>query len=349
MRILNIICCTISIAFLLVAAWNHSCAAEPSPLLSLDVKVEGNYVHFSWSSSIAVDHFIFFYAPFPQMYPIRSVDVGNITDAKIWLPTPSSYYVAIGTYRSDDELILSNTEYFRIREVWRPTPGTSWQWQLSGPIDTSVDATMFDVDLFETSAETIDELHGMGRVVICYFSAGTYEPWRPDAHLFPNEVIGKPLEDWPDERWLDIRRLDLLSGVMESRLDLAVAKGCDGVEPDNIDGYENDTSFSLSYKDQLQYNIWLAKEAHQRGLSIGLKNDLGQVADLVSHYDWALNEECFSFGECELLLPFIQQGKAVFGVEYDLPTYQFCNMANAMRFDFMRKNWELDAWRLQCR
>ena len=134
-----------------------------------------------------------------------------------------------------------------------------------------------------------------------------------------------------------------------ARLDLAVERGCDGVEPDNIDGYQNNSGFPLSYADQLNYNRWLAAEAHARRLSIGLKNDLEQVPDLLADYDWALNEECFSYHECELLLPFIAAGKAVFGVEYELDPADFCPQANAMHFSFLRKNWELDAWRSDCR
>ncbi len=208
---------------------------------------------------------------------------------------------------------------------------------------------MFDVDLFDTSPETIAELHRKGRVVICYFSAGSFEPWRPDSSTFPSEVLGNPLDGWPDEQWLDIRRLDLIGPIMEARLDLAVAKGCDGVEPDNIDAYTNDSSFPLSYDDQIQYNSWLAREAHNRGLSIGLKNDLDQVKDLEPYFDWALNEECFSFGECEKLRPFIEHGKAVFGVEYDMEPEEFCPQANTLGFDFMKKHWDLDAWRIPCR
>ena len=39
--------------------------------------------------------------------------------------------------------------------------------------------------------------------------------------------------------------------------------------------------FSLTAADQLDYNRFLAEQAHQRGLAIGLKNDLDQVASLV--------------------------------------------------------------------
>ena len=232
---------------------------------------------------------------------------------------------------------------------WKPPPETSWQWQLSGTIDTSLDVQMFDIDLFDVPQQVIDQLHKDGRVVICYFSAGTYEDWRPDKDSFPEEVLGNPFPDWPGERWLDIRRIDLLDPVMSARLDLAVQKNCDGVEPDNVDGYANDTNFPLSDADQLAYNTWLAAQAHGRSLSVGLKNDLGQIGDLLFYFDWAINEECFTYTECELLSPFVAAGKAVFGVEYKLDPAYFCTQANALNYDFLKKNWELDAWRLACR
>jgi len=233
-------------------------------------------------------------------------------------------------------------------DVWQPEPGTTWQWQLSGTIDTSFEVQMYDIDLFEAPQAVIDELHAAGRVVICYFSAGSHEDWRPDAGDFSEEVLGNPLEGWPGERWLDIRRIDLLGPIMQARLDLAVQKGCDGVEPDNIEGYANDPGFPLSAADQLTYNTWLAEQAHARGLSIGLKNDLAQIPELLPYYDWAINEECFTYEECELLVPFIDDGKAVFGVEYELDAADFCPQANAMNFSFLQKNLELDAWQIDC-
>ena len=234
-------------------------------------------------------------------------------------------------------------------DIWRPSPGTSWQIQLSEPVDPSVDAQVYDLDLFDTPQQVIDQLHAQRRKVICYFSAGSWENWRPDADRFPSEVLGRVLEGWPDEKWLDVRRLDLLDPLMQARLDLAVQKGCDGVDPDNVDGYANKSGFSLSGEDQLAYNRWLAGQAHSRGLSVGLKNDLGQIPELLSHFDWAINEQCFQYEECELLLPFVQSGKPVFGIEYELAQADFCPLATAMNFDFLKKRLELDAWRVPCR
>ncbi len=38
---------------------------------------------------------------------------------------------------------------------------------------------------------------------------------------------------------------------MEARLGLATRKGCDGVDLDNVNGYDNDTGFPLTYDDQI--------------------------------------------------------------------------------------------------
>lgn len=238
--------------------------------------------------------------------------------------------------------------------VWQPKPGTTWQWQLTGSIDTSVDAAMFDIDLFEASQSVIDALHAKGRVVICYFSAGSREDWRPDAGAFAASDYGKGLAGWPGENWLDVRSANVRS-VMKKRLDLAVQKKCDGVEPDNVDGYANDSGFPLTEADQLDYNQFLAAEAHARGLSVGLKNALELLPKLLSHFDWALNEECLSYAECALLAPFIQAQKAVFHVEYVDQSSQgaakksaVCGQSSIAGFSTLIKTWDLDAWRLSC-
>jgi hypothetical protein len=235
---------------------------------------------------------------------------------------------------------------------WRPRPGQSWQWQLSGlPVDTSIAADIYDLDLFETSAETVAGLHGRGRRAICYLSAGSFEEWRPDAGLFPREVIGRAYSGWPGEWWLDIRAMEALAPQLEARLDLCRAKGFDGVEADNLDGYQAATGFPLTAQDQLRFNRWLAGQAHARGLSIGLKNDPEQVMDLADDFDWALVEDCFGHGWCEAFAPFAAQGRLVVAVEYadsgvDWPGA--CAQARALGYSMVFKNRDLDAWLATC-
>src|SRR5205085_397108 len=79
---------------------------------------------------------------------------------------------------------------------------------------------MYDVDLFDVSASQIAGLKAQGRDVICYFSAGSYEDWRPDANQFPASALGRS-NGWPGERWLDIRNATVRD-IMKHRLDLAV-------------------------------------------------------------------------------------------------------------------------------
>jgi hypothetical protein len=136
---------------------------------------------------------------------------------------------------------------------------------------------------------------------------------------------------------------------MQARLDVCDTKGFDAVEFDNVDGYQNRTGFPLTGADQLRYDVFLANQAHRRGMSAVLKNDLGQVRTLLPYFDFALNEQCFQYHECDKLTPFVDAGKAVFGVEYHLDTADFCPDANAMDFNFLKKKLSLRAWRVPCR
>jgi endo-alpha-1,4-polygalactosaminidase (GH114 family) len=235
---------------------------------------------------------------------------------------------------------------------WRPPAGLTWQWQIGDDdIDLSVEAEVFDVDLY-VEQTIIDRLHAHGRKVICYISVGSWEDWRPDADRFPQEVLGNDYEGWPGERWLDIRRLDLLAPIMRARLDLCAAKGFDGVEPDNIEIHGEDTGFPLTYADQLAYARWLAEEAHARGLAIGIKNAADMVSDLCCLFDFAIVEDSFSYGWAEAMIPFIDAGKPVFAAEYTDMEVDFnaaCAWGRPRGFSFILKHRDLDAWVEMCR
>jgi hypothetical protein len=233
--------------------------------------------------------------------------------------------------------------------AWHPEQGTAWQWQLTGDLDLSVDVPVYDVDWERTDAATVAELHRRGRRAICYVSVGTYEPYRADADSFPAEVLGTPLEDWPDERWLDVRRLDLLGPLLLARFDVCREKGFDAVEPDNVDGYLNDSGFPLTAADQLAFNRWVAAAVHARGMSVGLKNDLEQIPELVQDFDFAVNEQCLQYDECGTLRPFLDAGKAVLHVEYELTEEQLCAAEVPAGFSTMLKTYDLDAYRFVCR
>jgi hypothetical protein len=198
---------------------------------------------------------------------------------------------------------------------WRPPADLTWQWQLRGTVGTTVDVGLYDVDLADTPQTTIDALHAAGRHVLCYFSAGSSENWRTDDAQFAPSDRGAPLDGWPGENWLLVTS-PTVRAVMAQRLDLAVRKGCDGVEPDNVDGYANDNGLGITADQQLAYDRWVFQQAHRRGLAVALKNDLDQIPQLVGDVDLAVNEQCHEFGECDRYAPFLAAGKPVLNAEY---------------------------------
>lgn len=234
-----------------------------------------------------------------------------------------------------------------------PAPGTTWQWQLSGTgaLNTSLDVMAYDLDLFETSQATIDQLHAAGRKVICYFDTA-YEPGRPDSALLA-PYRGNAMKGWPGQYWLDIRPQAVVD-VMKARIAMAQQHKCDAIEADDVDSTSNNPGTGVTQADQRAFIKMLAAESHARGMSFALKNDLEDVPALINDVDFAINEECFQYDECDALVPFIQAGKAVLQVEYtagDLATKgaNICPKANALDFDTLIKHLDLDAARYACR
>ncbi|KAL6233930.1 glycoside hydrolase superfamily [Aspergillus navahoensis] len=207
--------------------------------------------------------------------------------------------------------------------IWQPEVGSSWQIILSSALSPNTlskssapSASIYDIDLFENTEGTISSLHSQGIKVMCYFSAGTYEDWRADASSFDSSSLGAGLDDWPGENWVDLRS-ENVRGVMTSRLDKAVEKGCDGVDPDNVDAYNNDQGgLGLTEDDSVDFMNWLAAEAHARGLSIGLKNAGSIIPRVIANMQWSVNEQCAEFDECNVFQQFVDEGKPVFHIEY---------------------------------
>lgn len=198
---------------------------------------------------------------------------------------------------------------------YKPAAGVKWQIQLSGKVNPSYPVALYDIDMFDSPDGLIQALHASGKHVICYFSAGSSENWRPDFSKFQPTDMGNPLEGWPGERWLDVRSANVRQ-IMQARMDTAKQKGCDGVDPDNVDGYTNKPGFPLTAQDQINYNSFLANNAHQRGLAVALKNDMDQIKNLASLFDFSVNEQCFQYDECDKLQPFIALNKPVLNIEY---------------------------------
>ncbi|CAG8899242.1 unnamed protein product [Penicillium egyptiacum] len=206
--------------------------------------------------------------------------------------------------------------------IWQPAAGVKWQIQLVDAVeDTTVDADIWDIDLFDNTAETITTLKGKGHKVICYFSAGTYEDWRPDISKFDTADFGSSLDEWPGERWLNIKSSSVRA-IMSSRLDMAQQKGCDGVDPDNIDAYGNENGLGLTEADSVDFLTFLASEAHSRGMSIGLKNGGDIIGSVIDKMQWSVNEQCAEYNECEVYAVFTEVNKPVFHIEYSGETIE---------------------------
>ncbi|KAJ5405454.1 hypothetical protein N7465_006738 [Penicillium sp. CMV-2018d] len=200
--------------------------------------------------------------------------------------------------------------------IWQPAAGVKWQIQLIDAVeDTTGDADIWDIDLFDNTAETITTLQNKGHKVICYFSAGTYEDWRPDISKFDTADFGSNLDEWPGERWLNIKS-SRVRAIMSSRLDIAKQKGCDGVDPDNIDAYGNENGLGLTEADSVDFLTFLAAESHSRGMSIGLKNGGDIIGSVIDKMQWSVNEQCAEYHECETYAAFTKVNKPVFHIEY---------------------------------
>jgi hypothetical protein len=248
-----------------------------------------------------------------------------------------------------------------------PPPDARWQYQLEGT-DVEVDVcgaplgggeclrpTVIDFDLYRDGAtlnrRAVRELHRLGGYAICYVAAGSIERFRPDWPRFRRwhrdhgrSLLGRPFSArFPDERWANVggrRERAFLLRMMERRVAKCARAGFDGVEFDVVDAWANGsevTGWDISFRDQLVYNRALARLAHEHGLAAGLKNDLGQVRDLVGAFEFAINEACFEHEECRRLRPFVRAGKPVFHVEYARPRREFCAETEALGLQSIKK------------
>lgn len=246
-------------------------------------------------------------------------------------------------------------------ERWVPTPADTWQLQYAGDLDASVDATVYDLDHEVTTRAEVAALHAAGRHVVCYVDAGTWESYRADAGAFPRSALGGRVDGWPDERWLDIRRLDSPVGptgttirhLLVARIDQCAAKGFDAIDADWQGTYLEPTGFPITASQQVAFDRFLADVAHARGMSASLKNDKEQAALMQPHVDFAVDEQCQRWLECAGAgtaadpgwAAFVAAGKAVVNIEYVGET-STCAVIPGVTS--IRKHLNLDAWIAPC-
>jgi hypothetical protein len=222
-------------------------------------------------------------------------------------------------------------------------------------IDFQTDALCTGGTMPQENTAAVTAIHARGAKAICYVDAGTAENFRPD---YPDYVkfddkhggalFGRPVSKFRNEYWLNINnnvgQRDFILKKVSSRLDHCVADGFDAVEFDNVDAWENKTGLKISADTQLVFNSMLANLAHSKGLTVGLKNDLAQLSELKPYFDFAINEQCFQFQECDFPPPGLPDwpasGKAVFNVEYR-PRSLNCSQAAIWNFNSILKSVDL--------
>ncbi|KXL47965.1 glycoside hydrolase family 114 protein, partial [Acidomyces richmondensis BFW] len=246
---------------------------------------------------------------------------------------------------------------------WQPPAGTTWDINLSGIFQPPYPAntTALDGDLYaNTNASTWTAVRSANYKTICYFSAGSFENWRPDAGEFNKSTdIGAPLDGWNGEWWLNTNSPNVRR-IMLQRLDLAQKQGCDAVDPDNVDAYDNGGGgFNLTAADAVNYVKFLAAEAHARGMGAGLKNAEAIIPHVLADVDFQVNEQCLQYQECGESRPFIDAGKPVFEIEYtkknsDKPSkdsrwvQRICTAPSRNGFSTLIKHMNLGSWGIAC-
>jgi hypothetical protein len=198
----------------------------------------------------------------------------------------------------------------------RTTHPMRWDWQigLSPPRErTGARAVdIYDVDGFLTTAAQVRRIHRAWEAAtlphprtFCYLDLA-WEDYRPDASRtsrggqFPPDTLGKIYYGYPQERWVDLRRLDALKPMIDARIRMCARKGFDAIELDDIDSFEppSTSGFNLTPGDAQNFLAYVDNEVHRQGMTVLWKNT-GILSWWGRDYsDGAVVEECYTYGEC---------------------------------------------------
>ncbi|CAN0442410.1 unnamed protein product [Pylaiella littoralis] len=223
-----------------------------------------------------------------------------------------------------------------------PIPGADGEGSLH-------DVELYDID-YSYSSAVIADLQSKGKKVMCYISAGTSEDFRDDINLFPAEVKGGIVtfgegDTFPDEAWLDLRRLDLVAPIMLERMDIMKAKGCDAVEWDNADLPVH----TVSLTDPLAPSFYGMRRERAVGMGVVMKNNNEAAAFHVDDYDMVVNEECWINGNCVNYWAWAKARKPILNTEYFTTRCMYCTQANLMEMSTIKKVPDLTTCRVDCK
>jgi hypothetical protein len=249
---------------------------------------------------------------------------------------------------------------------WRPGPLASWQYALGEPLPIAVPTNIGNVAVYDIDegneagitagnvATSVAAVHASGAKAICYVETGGWESYRSDASEYSSAILGSPVSGYPDERYVDIRQWSddpgptglTLGQLLTARFQLCKAEGFDAVETDLDDTYTDSTGFPLTMASEETFMTEMAGAIHGLGLAWFLKNGINGdslIADMEPLADGTVNEQCWEYGECSALEPFVQAGKAVLNVEYaDEAQSATCPQALAFPMATMHAGVDLD-------
>lgn len=231
---------------------------------------------------------------------------------------------------------------------WRPGVGVlPWQWEIDHEISTSnandmgtnsltpsgsksLTPVVYDIDGINNTASDVNNLHAMGKKVICYVevgSAGDYYGNDDGSTSYYAELkaagdLGAKMQGYP-EYYLNSNAASTISIIEKMIHDQCYQKGFDGVEPDLDDSYTDNTGFTISEANEVSYLATLSKYAHSLGLAWGLKNggDGGTpttfIPNMVPYIDFAVVEEPYYLNTINYFYPTLYKaGIAMFVAEY---------------------------------
>ncbi len=234
-----------------------------------------------------------------------------------------------------------------------PAGEVAWDWQIGASSDSDIRVApglrLIDVDGFEVSAARIAELRKQGLYTVCYIDAGSYEPGRPDSDRYPASLKIQQDPDWPAEYFLDVTDIfkpnSVLASILTDRMRMCRDKGFDALEPDNLQNDENVRGGRITTQQQIDFNGWIADQAHALGLAVFQKNGPDKILlkdrtgkMMVEKFDGILNEECQPYGECGPLAEYTRRGKLALNVEYRRGTALNCALMAQLGVNALKKD-----------
>jgi len=217
-----------------------------------------------------------------------------------------------------------------------------WYWQIGGgslPSMTSgaaSTANIWDTDDFSDAGSmgsnnepngpstVVSQLHAANKYSICYVEAGAQQAEPDGSHFaaadYGNDASQYQMQGYPGEYWFDTRGFaaykygdsnSVLTGAaaniaagMAQRIAGCKAEGQDAIEPDDLDGYTNQSNsgaagggWGLTQQDASGYEQWLAYTAHSDGLAVFQKNDGANTSTDEPYFDGMIIEECNHYND----------------------------------------------------